>query len=64
MASALVLPEIGWILQAGAAHWQEGRLVALTPYTPLPSGWLRPRLARTSGRPHPPRPAVPEALYK
>ncbi|HEY3366701.1 MAG TPA: hypothetical protein VGK74_16750 [Symbiobacteriaceae bacterium] len=38
------MPEIGSILQAGAARWREGRLVALTPYTPLPPGWLRPRL--------------------
>jgi hypothetical protein len=53
---SLVLPEIGSILRAEAARWQEGRLVALTPYTPLPSEWLRPKL-----RPHlwpaPPAPA-------
>lgn len=30
------------MLRAGAARWQDGRLVAVMPYTKLPMGWLRP----------------------
>ncbi|MBP2019527.1 glyoxylase-like metal-dependent hydrolase (beta-lactamase superfamily II) [Symbiobacterium terraclitae] len=30
------------MLRARAARWQDGRLVPLTPYTPVPAGWVRP----------------------
>ncbi|MFZ5824570.1 MAG: MBL fold metallo-hydrolase [Bacillota bacterium] len=48
-----VQPLVDEMIRAGGAQWAEGRLVVITPYTPLPPGWLRPDL-----RPHlwPPAP--------
>lgn len=42
-----VEPLVAEMLRSGAARWQDGRLVAVTPYTPLPDGWIRPDM-----RPH------------
>ncbi len=36
-----VEPLVAEMLRAGAARWRDGRLMALTPYTPLPARWLR-----------------------
>lgn len=41
-----VEPLLAEMLRSGAAAWRDGRLVALTPHTAPPPGWLR-----TPGRP-------------
>lgn len=41
-----IQPVLAEMLRSGAAAWRDGRLLALTPHTPPPPGWLQ-----TSGRP-------------
>lgn len=36
-----VQPLVQEMLRSGAAGWRDGRLVALTPYTPVPFDWAR-----------------------
>jgi hydroxyacylglutathione hydrolase len=36
-----VTPLVDEMLRAGAARWEEGRLVTLTPYTPVSAAWLQ-----------------------